>query len=134
MSYIRPKEIVIHFSGYEQVDGVTSPIAVTKISFNPLTYGLNHKVFFDAVISSSRVGITTDVYLYDVTDTVIITDSNLLTNQIVPTKYRTELIVGNDSGDIRLSERVYEVRLHTNGLLETDFGYLDYAALVLTPT
>lgn len=127
------KQNHITVSGYEKVDGVVKTIAITQFSFNPNDWDYGTSVYFEVGVSTSNVIYTTTVLLYNLTDGETVTGTTLTTNSLSPTRYSTAaLTVGAAVGNIKTSTKVYEVRLTTDGILDTDFGYLNWAMMRVT--
>lgn len=134
MSYIRPPEVIVPVATYNQVDGVSGSLVVTQLRFNPSNYGSNFYFYFEVGISASVGTLTTTARLYNLTDAEYVTGTTLTTSATTPTKSRSAaLTVGAVAGNLKNSEKIYEVRLSTNGTAETEFAYLNYATMVLIP-
>lgn len=104
IAYIRAGEGRIH--------GSATPLVVSQFAFSPSAYvAAPTAVYFSVVAAMGNTPLTGNVQLYNLTDSEIVTTTAYV-NTTTPTHISTLLTVGAAAGNIKLTEKVYEVRIY----------------------
>jgi hypothetical protein len=123
---------VMTLGANESVDGVTSQLGVCQFAFNPNEWGLSRNFYFEVVLSVDDVLRTGQAWLYNLTDLETVTGTTLGTSSLTPTKYRSAaLTVGSAAGNLKDSEKVYEVRIDNDGTVVTENTFLGISLIVI---
>jgi len=114
----------------ESVDGVVSTLALGAFAFNPAEYGGSSTFEFEVVLSASTGTLTATALLYNLTDAEDVTGATLTTSSTTPVKQNSgSLTVGTAAGNLKSTEKIYEVQIMNSGTLNTDQTYLGIAVL-----
>lgn len=116
----------------EVCDGVTSLIQVGQFMFDPTNYSTNCTYQFEVILSVSNGILTGTASLYNLTDLEAVTGTSLATSNTTPTNLNSgNLTVGAAAGNLKNSQKMYEVRLQNNGAALTDLTFLGSARLLI---
>lgn len=115
----------------ESVDGVTSLLQIGQFAFDPTPYGSGINFQFEVVISVNIGTLTGTASLYNLTDSETVTATTLSTSNTTPTKRNSgNLTVGGAAGNLKSTEKIYEVRIQNDGSLVTDLTFLGSAVMI----
>jgi len=118
------------FALNESVDGVTSTKALGGVPFDAT--GLSGStVKFRAVLNCTVGTITGRARLYNVTDSEFVTTADVNTTNTTPTIREATVTVGSGAGELKESEKVYQVRITNTGTLTGEVVYLGSAFLIV---
>ncbi|MBD3261341.1 MAG: hypothetical protein GF334_06585 [Candidatus Altiarchaeales archaeon] len=119
----------MHFlSNASNVDGNTTEISLGAVPFSPSVYASLTSIEFIVILSASDTTFTATVKLYNVTDREFVTGTTLNTTNTDPTKLTSgPLTVGTASGNVKTSERLYQVWVSISGASINDQAFLDSA-------
>ena len=95
--------------------GSSSPLAIGAIAFNPNDYtltGTTKSVKLRAVVANGSNGLTTHVKLRNITDGEDV--ATLDFTSTTSTKVESTLTIGTSTGNIKTSEKIYEVRIYVD--------------------
>jgi hypothetical protein len=114
----------------EVVDGLTSSTTLGSFAFDPTAYGASLDYQFEVVLSVNNALRTATAELYNLTDAELVTGTTLNTSSTTPVKLNSgNLTVGAAAGNLKNSEKVYEVRLQNDGTLVTELSLLGSAIM-----
>ena len=127
MSYVRfqnDQAIPVAVSGV--VDGATSITRVGGVPCDPTKFfQFGGSFYFSVVLSVSNGALTGRARLYNATDNEFVTGADLSTSNTTPTKFTSgALTVGSAAGNLKNSEKVYEIRLENDGTLDSEQTFL----------
>jgi len=119
-----PPEYVLVMGG--SVNGSTSSVSFGAIPFDPSNYASMTSLEFVVVMSTTDTSFSGTVNLYNLTDREFITGTTINTSSTDPVKISSgALTIGSGVGEIKTSERFYQVWLSTNGPTNNDMAFLD---------
>jgi len=120
-------------TGYHQVDGVTGALNTQDfIPFDPTLYP-DAQIDFVASLWVSVGTINVAVEMYNVSDGETLSSSQISgVSDLLPTIYRATLTQGDSAGEMKLSEKLYEVRLSNDGSLGSELVNLGGAYLEIS--
>ena len=128
MPYDSPASALLAVAGRERtlivetaaVDNPNGTLALGQFAYTPLDYG-RRAFTFEAVMSVTKVADTGSIQLYNLTDGEAVTGALLQTTSVSPIKVASAaLTVGVAAGNLKTTEKVYEVRLSVTGADVTD--------------
>lgn len=99
------------------VDGVTQVLSLGGIAFYPPP-GVT--INFRTVLSVSDAALTGTVKLYNATDNEFVSSAQSQTQSTIPVALETTLSVGDNYGELKNTQKVYEVWIETNGTLVSE--------------
>jgi len=112
-------------------DAVSGTLAVGRFAFNPTDWAAT-TFYFGAVFSVTNALQTGTVLLYNVTDGEVVTGATLTTSSLPPVKQESAaLTVGVAAGNLKNTEKIYEIRLSITGALPTDVINLGTAYMLM---
>jgi hypothetical protein len=114
------------------VDGANIPLAVGSRAFDASEWPDASEVTFAVILSVSSDTLTGQARLYNLTDSEYVTGTTLTTSSTAPVKLESSVLTrGDGSGQLKLSEKQYEIRLEVTGGTESDIAYLGAGYLVI---
>lgn len=120
-----------HFSlaAREAVANPDGTVAIGQIAFDGsrLKAAQGLTVYFD-VIAAVTAAVTGTVQLYNLTDGEVVSTHSTIVST-APTKYRNTVTVGSGVGELKLADKVYEVRASVTGSTAADILYVGQAYL-----
>jgi hypothetical protein len=119
-----------HYSltGKENVTNVDGTVVAGQIAFDGSRVPTGTTVQY-VVIAAVTAAVTGTVQLYNVTDSEVVSSATVVATS--PTKYQNTLTVGAAAGNIKLSDKIYEVRVSVTGSSSADIVYVGQTYLRL---
>lgn len=117
-----------HFmiAGQENVANVDGVVVIGQIAFNGMRVKTVQNITMKyVVIAAVSAAVTGTVQLYNVTDAEVV--STVTVNTSSPTKYENTLTLGAAAGNIKLADKVYEVRTSVTGSTTADIVFVGQA-------
>jgi hypothetical protein len=112
--HVNDKIIFPFWSGGRKSHNSDTPLVVGAFSVNPADYALAQcamSALFRVVAANGNPSITTHALLYNVTDSEAVSGSTLNYTTTVMEKKEATLTVGAAAGNLKNSEKLYEVRI-----------------------
>lgn len=114
----------------EVVDGSLGSKSLGAFSWNPLDWRAGARFSVQVVLSSSNSAETASINLYNLSDQELVGGATLGTTSLSPVVLETSpLTVGSSIGNLKNSQKIYEVRLSTSSTLAGDLSLLEVAYL-----
>jgi len=114
--------------GLDEVDGVTLNKVSCQFAFNPSDWPPGKQFFFGAILSVNDALRTGAVELHNLSDGETVTTGTLSTSNLNPAKVESSaLILGTAAGNLKTSEKVYEVRILNDGSVLSEKTFLGCA-------
>lgn len=123
-----------HFpvANHEEVDGTASTAFLGAFPFNPLEWGPERTFTLVVTLSVSDVALTGTVILRNLTDIEDVTIGAISTSSTSPVKLTSgALTVGSAAGNLKDSEKLYEVRITNDGVNLSDKTFLGVAYMLI---
>lgn len=119
----------------EFIDGVSLMKPLGQFAFDPTQYGTGRGFQFEVVMKVNNVAKTATALLYNLTDLETVTGTTVTVIGLLDfTKATSALIMaGAGAGDLKNSEKIYEVRLSIDGTVAGDLAYLGSAVIRILP-
>lgn len=109
------KLIYTLWTGGRETHNSDTPLVVGAMAFNPLDYNLKGAtVAFEFVVIAANgvTPLTTHAHLVNITDAEVVASSVVdLIDTTAHTKLVATLTTGNGAGQVKLAEKIYEVRI-----------------------
>ena len=102
-----------HLSDTHTVTNLDGTVTVSQFAFDASQFSSEYSQFAFRVVGSATAGQTGTVQLYNLTDTEAVNTQTF--NTTVPTKKEGTLTVGVAAGNLKTSEKIYEVRVSVSG-------------------
>jgi len=113
-------------------DATAGTLAIGQFAFNPSDWIGTSDFRFGGTVAVSNGALTGTVLLYNVTDAEVVTSTTLTTSSVAPVKLESPaLTVGAAAGNLKNSEKIYEVRISVTGALLTDLITLGTAYMLV---
>lgn len=121
-------QLQMFLMGIDAVDGVTLSKVSCQFAFNPNDWPPGKQFFFGAILSVNDAFRVGTVELHNLSDAETVTTGTLSTSSLTPTKVESSaLIIGVAAGNLKSSEKIYEVRILNDGSLVTEKTFLGCA-------
>lgn len=101
-------------AGKEIVDNPSGTVVLGQFVYDASLYTAKYSTFKFRVVASVTATRTGTVTLYNLTDGETVATLNSIT-ATSPTKYESTLTVGTGAGNLKTSEKIYEVRASVTG-------------------
>jgi len=119
---------IYFIAGVSSVDASSSEISLGAIPFDPSDYALITTLEFVVVLSVSDTSLTGTAKLYNITDREFITGGSISTSSTDPTKFSSgALTIGVAAGEVKPSEKLYQVWISVTGSGTGEIAFLDTA-------
>lgn len=103
----------------EVVENPSGTVAIGQFAFDASLYDDRYATFRLRVVASVSAAVTGTVTLYNLTDAETVATIATITST-APTKYDAALTVGVAAGNLKTSEKIYEVRASVTGSTSAD--------------